>query len=132
LLNDTDVTDETSLNRNYEMFDNTKKYITRKSSPNEITKISSGTNILHNEARVSSYQSNITLNTPCLMCRNGDLPTGAHKCLECGKPVHLSGCSVGIPDTEEGFGDYKLCLECNKKKLILADSNATEMWCNLT
>ncbi|KAF0742351.1 Uncharacterized protein FWK35_00022403, partial [Aphis craccivora] len=32
LLNDTDVTDETSLNSNCEMLDNTKQYITRKSS----------------------------------------------------------------------------------------------------
>jgi hypothetical protein len=49
------------------------------------------------------------------MCPNGDLPTGVHKCLECEKPVHLFGCSVGIPGTEEGFGEYKICLECNKK-----------------
>lgn len=126
LLNDN--TDGTSFNRNYEMLDSTKQHITR-SSPNEITNISSETNILHNEPHVFSHQSNITLNTPCLMCRNGDLPTGAHKCLECGKPIHLFGCSVGIPGTEEGFGEYKICLECNKKKLILAESNATEMWC---
>jgi len=102
LLNDN--TDGTSLKRNYEMLGNTKQYTTRRSSTNEIKKISSGTNIMHNEPQASSHQSNITLNTPCLMCQNGDLPTGMHKCFECGKPVRIFGCSFGIPNTEEGFG----------------------------
>jgi len=53
LLNDN--TDGTSLKRNYKMLGNTKQYITRRSSTNEITEISSGTNILHNEPHASSH-----------------------------------------------------------------------------
>lgn len=40
-------------------------------------------------------------------------------------PVHMFGCSVAVPDTEEGCGEKRLCLECNENNL---EANAFENW----
>jgi len=40
----------------------------------------------------------------CLPCKNGDFPTGIHRCVKCKKSVHLFGCSVRYIHSEEGYG----------------------------
>lgn len=43
----------------------------------------------------------------CIACKNGDFPTGFHRCSKCNKAVHLFGCSVEDPISEEGCGEKK-------------------------
>ncbi|CAI6370091.1 unnamed protein product [Macrosiphum euphorbiae] len=69
-----------------------------------------------------------TLKSTCHACNNGDFPTGAHKCIECNKPIHLFGCSISIQGTEEGYGECRICFDCDKIKSTLAETNATENW----
>lgn len=66
--------------------------------------------------------------TTCLPCENGDLPTGLHKCVRCKKPIHLFGCSVSVSGTEEGCGQGRLCLNCDKITSELAENKAFEKW----
>lgn len=40
--------------------------------------------------------------------------------------VHLFGCSISIPNNEEGCGEQRLCLSCDKRNSIQAESSATE------
>lgn len=55
----------------------------------------------------------ITL-TRCPACINNDLPTGAHKCSECGKNIHvLEECSLSCGDNE-GYDEKRMCLSCSK------------------
>jgi len=61
----------------------------------------------------------------CLPCRNGDFPSGIHRCVYCNKAVHLFGCSVKNPFSEEGFGESRICLICNNKN---KESVANEIW----
>jgi len=61
----------------------------------------------------------------CLPCRNGDFPSGIHRCVYCNKAVHLFGCSVKNPFSEEGFGESRICLVCDNKN---KESMANEMW----
>lgn len=61
----------------------------------------------------------------CLACSNGDFPTGLHKCKICQTNVHLFGCSVPAPGTEEGCGEERLGLICAD---IAVENNATEKW----
>lgn len=50
----------------------------------------------------------------CPCCARGDTPTGAHKCVSCHQPVHiLEGCSISVGD-EEGYGERRLCISCEK------------------
>lgn len=76
----------------------------------------------------TSDKGQSTLKSTCHACDNGDFPTGAHKCIECDKPIHLFGCSIFIPGMEEGHGERRICLDCDKIKSILAETNATENW----
>lgn len=121
--------DGTLLNENNEIIDNNRQFISGRSSTNNTANILGKTLILPNEPPVYSQKLTKTSSSSCVACQNGDLPTGMHKCLECGKSVHLFGCSVGIPGTQEGCGESRICLECNNKKLIFAENNATESWC---
>lgn len=61
----------------------------------------------------------------CLACRNGDFPTGLHKCRTCRKNVHLFGCSIPASNTEEGCGEERICLICAG---IIVENNAIEKW----
>jgi len=76
----------------------------------------------------TSDKGQSTLKSTCHACNNGDFPTGAHKCIECDKPIHLFGCSISIPGTEEGHGERRICIDCDKIKSIIAETNATENW----
>lgn len=60
----------------------------------------------------------------CEACKNNDKPTGLHRCLKCDKSVHLFGCSVAAPDTEEGCGEGRICIECNSLTTINSENNA--------
>lgn len=54
--------------------------------------------------------------TDCIACTDGNFPTGAHTCIECGKNVHIfDGCSISI-GSDEGHGSKRICIDCNKKK----------------
>jgi len=65
----------------------------------------------------------------CLMCANGDLPTGMHRCQLCKKAMHLFGCSVPADQTEKGCGEARICLECdNTNKSIDLENKTTENW----
>ncbi|KAL5236556.1 hypothetical protein ACI65C_003966 [Semiaphis heraclei] len=56
---------------------------------------------------------NIEFNTNiCLPCKNGDFPTGIHRCVFCNKSVHLFGCSVNLLDSKEGHRESRICLSC--------------------
>lgn len=48
----------------------------------------------------------------CTACKNGDMPTGMHKCIVCKSNVHiLDGCSVSIGN-DEGSGEARKCMKC--------------------
>lgn len=50
---------------------------------------------------------------PCPVCLNGDQPGGAHRCVQCIKPVHsLELCSKTVDGEEEGYGQKRICLQC--------------------
>ncbi|CAI6353593.1 unnamed protein product [Macrosiphum euphorbiae] len=80
----------------------------------EKRKTSTGT-ILNNE-----FNTNI-----CLPCKNGDFPTGIHRCAFCNRSVHLFGCSVNLVDSEEGYGESRICLLCFNQS---EENNAEEQW----
>jgi len=62
----------------------------------------------------------------CFACARGDLPTGAHKCVLCGRLVHLlEGCSLSMGD-EEGYGEGRVCVPCDKEKRQVQHSIAVE------
>ncbi|KAL5233515.1 hypothetical protein ACI65C_000925 [Semiaphis heraclei] len=68
---------------------------------------------MHTEPEVIvNEENNISF---CLPCKNGDFPTGIHRCVKCKKPVHLFGCSVRYIHSEEGFGQSRVCLSCAEK-----------------
>jgi len=62
---------------------------------------------------------------PCLACSNGNFPTGAHRCVQCAKPVHSFGCSVKNIDSDEGYGETRICLTCEEYN---KETNAEEQW----
>lgn len=64
-------------------------------------------------------------NTICLPCKNGDFPTGIHRCIKCQKSVHLFGCSIKNVNSEEGFGESRVCLSCAEKD---NENMAEEHW----
>jgi len=64
-------------------------------------------------------------NIICLPCKNGDFPTGIHRCTFCNKSVHLFGCSVKHVDNEEGYGESRICLSCFNE---LQEKDAEEQW----
>jgi len=69
-----------------------------------------------------------TLKSTCNAYNNGDFPTGAHKCIECDKPIHLFVCSISIQGTEKEHGECRICFNCDKIKSNLSETNATENW----
>ena len=83
----------------------------------------------HMQTTQATQDLNITL-TQCSACVNGDLPTGAHKCIKCGIAVHLlPGCSYPLSNHEnEGYGEQRLCKKCNAKLPSLDEDQATENW----
>jgi len=81
----------------------------------------------HKNRKISMMTiSNKELNTNiCLPCKNGDYPTSIHRCVICNKSVHLFGCSVEHVDSEEGYGESRICLSCFNQS---QENNAEEQW----
>lgn len=77
---------------------------------------------------LSEKKKNSDIQSSCKPCNDGNLPTGLHTCFNCYIPVHLFGCSISILNTEEGCGEQRLCLSCDKQNSIQAESIATENW----
>jgi hypothetical protein len=59
---------------------------------------------------------------------DGDYPTGLHKCMFCKKSVYTFSCSVSIPDSDEEYGQKRVCKDCDRKKSEKAENNGTEVW----
>lgn len=81
----------------------------------------------HHTYNKSSIVNTELKNIQCQPCRNGDIPTSLHKCIQCKKAVHLFGCSIRIPNTNEGCGEPRICLDCDKKNSTIAENKATEL-----
>jgi len=45
----------------------------------------------------------------CDPCKNGHFPTGLHRCCLCTRAIHLFGCSVQNPNSEEGCSETRRC-----------------------
>lgn len=55
----------------------------------------------------------------CPACQNNDQPTGAHICFLCQKYVHsLPQCSLIFNDSEEGYGQRRICMMCKNVENI--------------
>jgi len=80
------------------------------------------------QEKILEKTNNSNIQSSCTPCNDGNLPTGLHKCINCNIPVHLFGCSISIPNTEEGCGEQRLCLSCDKKNSIQSEFSATENW----
>jgi len=66
---------------------------------------------------------------PCIACKNGDFSTGLHHCSNCNKSVHIfAGCSVEDHLSEEGCGEKRICLSCNKIDELDEEKNSIENW----
>lgn len=64
-----------------------------------------------NSTQIKEKSEN-TANVECIACKDGNYPTGLHKCFFCNKSVHLfDGCSYSIND-EEGCGEKRQCMQC--------------------
>lgn len=62
--------------------------------------------------------------TKCIVCANGDAPSGAHKCIKCAKSVHIvDGCSVSS-GKEEGYGEGRICTACSSTRTVTAKTTA--------
>jgi len=69
------------------------------------------------------------LEDQCPACKNGDQPSGAHKCYVCQKNVHaLDLCST--PVGEEGYGQKRICKNCQKSSNVenILASREVEDW----
>lgn len=69
----------------------------------------------------------------CMVCRDGNKPTGAHTCTLCGKNIHIiSGCSFPVGDDcaeKEGYGSKRICAQCYIKSSKLRDAlNTRDEW----
>lgn len=74
---------------------------------------------------------NDDLKIACPACADGNLPSGAHKCVSCNKPVHiLDGCSISI-GAEEGYGEKRKCVECFGSEQF-GSLNSQEKWSKKT
>ncbi|XP_031355882.1 uncharacterized protein LOC116180164 [Photinus pyralis] len=54
----------------------------------------------------------------CSLCLEGNLPGGAHVCVNCKKAIHnLDFCSVPVNTNgeDEGYGQRRRCIQCNAK-----------------
>lgn len=69
----------------------------------------------------------------CPVCADENLPSGAHKCFQCNKSVHiLVECSISIGD-DEGYGEMRQCIACfrstaNKESTQSEALNEEETW----
>lgn len=78
--------------------------------------------VVHEELVVNRE---FTVIEPCLPCKNGDFPTGIHRCEMCNKAIHLFGCSIQSIHSEEGFGESRICLSCAQTS---KECEAVEHW----
>lgn len=96
--------------------------------------IGNDTEILQDEVNVinpdmSSGENGVTncVDIDCPACKNENWPSEAHKCIVCGKNVHiLPGCSLSIGDSE-GYGEKRVCLLCYSKQQQQRQNMITEM-----
>lgn len=65
----------------------------------------------------SKKKEKTTRKESCPACMNKHFPTGAHKCINCNRPVHIfETCSLPVGGEEEGFGEKRLCIRCSEEK----------------
>lgn len=87
--------------------------------------------IIHYKQKESGHQTDL-MNTDfmssCIACQNYDFPTGLHTCLCCNKNNHLFGCSVPAPNIQEGCGEKRICLSCDKEISMDQEFKAVEIW----
>lgn len=82
------------------------------SESNNSSFASSQENSPNEKCRANTSKSNAS----CICCSQGNFPTGAHKCIKCGKNVHIfEGCSYSI-GSEEGYGSKRICMSCHSEK----------------
>lgn len=62
--------------------------------------------------------------------KNGHFPTGLHRCCLCTRAIHLFGCSVQNPNSEEGCGETRICLNCYEISELSNKNNSIENWKN--
>lgn len=144
---------------NSTVVDASKKYLTntvpnsksskpKKSSSTQIEKTSSYENTNENDDSqfdtacsvgvLDENDENVgpQIDVVCPVCADGNMPTGAHKCFSCDKPVHvLVECSISI-GAEEGYGEIRHCISCHRssanKQIDQSETakalNAQEIW----
>ncbi|XP_072152807.1 uncharacterized protein [Bemisia tabaci] len=60
----------------------------------------------------------VEANTSCPACSSGNFPSGGHKCIKCGKFVHIifpDTCGAPLEGSEEGYGQPALCIGCKRR-----------------
>lgn len=63
----------------------------------------------------------------CIACESGDVPGGAHRCIQCSKAVHpFEGCSISCGD-EEGYGEKRICVGCNDTSSLSGIDNSKRL-----
>lgn len=63
--------------------------------------------------------NSVSTKVQCPACANNDKPGGAHRCVICNVPVHaLDSCSKAVNDSDEGYGQGRLCLSCHSAKSV--------------
>lgn len=68
-----------------------------------------------------SMEERHEISPTCIACKDGNFPSGAHKCVNCAKAVHvIDGCSLSI-SAQEGYGEVRICLTCATDQRATAD-----------
>jgi len=64
-------------------------------------------------------------------CSCGNESSGFHKCIRCDKAVHaISVCSEPAPNSEENFGQPRICNRCNLSQGNNISFKVQTMGCN--
>ncbi|XP_034232771.1 uncharacterized protein LOC117640401 [Thrips palmi] len=74
--------------------------------------------ILIDQEEHTDTSSQVTHEEKSLVCCScGNDTSGAHKCIKCGKTVHvLSMCSEPAPGSQEKYGQPRICKQCSVKE----------------
>lgn len=76
------------------------------------------------EANTEVYGSHLLT---CPACKDGNFPSNAHKCVVCGRSVHIfPECSDSIGDSE-GYGERRMCKICKHRQIQQQNSLITGM-----
>ena len=82
-------------------------------------------NIVENniEACVEKSLLPFSQSTECPACKNGHFPSDAHKCITCGKAVHIFiECSSPAPDAQEDYGQARIFKTCETNSLGICNN----------